>query len=366
MSVSIILCILISSASILSCTALQQYLDKTGIESSCKDIMTHYSPGNPSELAGFAENFTLSGSTAPFHPGIPEVKDMDRWKLDIPGNSNLIQEKLFFKTPLSNHTHPDDKLVLYIYRQGELKNSRLLLFIPGMGVSDLALFFIKNFFKEIIKRGYTLAVYIPPYHLERIPEGKETGQGFFTHDTVRNSKMITGCTAEIRSAAAFFRLQGVENISAWGGSMGASFLLLAAHFEKFSHLTLMIPVLDWNSLLLDNPGFCILKERLIVDGYNEETLRKLYYQVSPMNYNLLTKPDRVLFMTAAYDQLTSLKLTEKYREKHQSPLIKIYSRSHSTILTDYDIYKDYADQLDKWDSNKFIISPEDTAGIKFK
>ncbi len=346
---SVVLFILISLASIFSCTALQQYLDKTGIESSCKDIMTHYSPGNPSELDVFAENFSLSESTATFHTGIPEVKDIGRWKLDIPGNSNLIQEKLFFKTPLSNHTHPDDKLVLYIYRQGEIKNSRVLLFIPGMGVSDFALIFIKNFFKEIIERGYTLAVYIPPYHLERMPEGTETGEGFFTHDTVRNSKMITGCTAEIRSVVEFFRSQNAGSISAWGGSMGASFLLLAAHFEKFSHLTVMIPVLDWNSLLLDNPGFCILKERLIVDGYNEETLRKLYYQVSPINYNLLTEPDRVLFMTAAYDQLTSLKLTEKYREKHHNPLIKIYSRSHSTILTDYDIYKDYADQLDKWD-----------------
>lgn len=334
--------------SALSCTALQQYIDKTGIESSCKDIMKNYNPGKPEDLTVFERSFSLSASTAPFNPGIPEVKSIGKWKLHIPEAGGLIQEKLFFNTPLSGQTHSADKLVLYLYRNEQLKKGRVLLFIPGMGVSDTALFFIKNFFTEIIKRGYTLAVYVPPYHLDRLPEGAEAGDGFFTHDTVRNSRMITGCTSEIRSAVEFFRSQGAEEISAWGGSMGASFLLLSAQFEKYSHLTVMIPVLDWNSLLLDNPGFCILKQRLLSDGYNEETLRKVYNQVSPLNYKLLTEPQRVLFMTAGYDQLTSMMITEKYLETHQNPLIKVYNRSHSTILTDYNIYKDYAFQLDKW------------------
>ncbi len=335
--------------SVFSCTALQQYIDKSGIESSCKDIMKHYTPGNPEELSVFARNFSLSASTEPFDPGIPEVKEIGKWKLHIPEVNGLIQEKLFFNTPLSDQTHSADKLVLYLYRNEQQKKRKVLLFIPGMGVSDHALFFIKNFFTEIIKRGYTLAVYIPPYHLDRLPAGAEAGDGFFTHDTVRNSKMITGCTSEIRSAVEFFRSQGAADISAWGGSMGASFLLLSAQFEKYSHLTVMIPVLDWNSLLLDNPGFCILKQRLLSDGYNDETLRKVYNLVSPLNYKVLTEPERVLFMTAGFDQLTSMTLTEKYLVTHQNPLTKIYNRSHSTILTDYDIYKDYALQLDLWD-----------------
>lgn len=334
--------------SVFSCTALQKYIDKTGIESSCRDIMNLYTPGDPAELDDFLRDFSLSDSTAPYDTGIPEVKDIGKWRLDIPGVEGLIQEKLFFRTPLSSLTHSNDKLVIYTYRQGLSYGDKVLLFIPGMGVSDAALFFIGNFFKEIVKRGYTLAVYIPPYHLERIPEGADSGVGFFNHDSQRNSKIITGCTSEIRSIVKFFRSRGSDDISAWGGSMGASFLLLSAHFERYSHLTLMIPVLDWNSLLLDNPGFCILKQQLISDGYDEEVLRKLYNLVSPLNYSLLTEPGKVFFMTAQYDQLTSMELTEKYRETHNNPLIKIYKRSHSTILTDYDIYSDYAAQLDKW------------------
>jgi hypothetical protein len=319
------------------------------MESSCDEIIRDYQKGDPEDLSLFLENFSISKSTAPFDTGEPEVRPIGEWKLDIPEVPGLIQEKLFFNTPISALTHRDDKLILYIYRKAEIKGGRGLLFVPGMGVSDFALVFIKHFFKEIITRGYILAVYVPPYHLERIPPDKNRGEGFFTHDTIRNVKMISGCTSEVRSTVRYFKSQGVSDISAWGGSMGGSFLLLSAEFEAYSHLTTMIPVLDWNTLLLDGPEVCELKKRLISDGYSEDKLRYAYSNVSPIKHTVITPRDKMLILFGKYDQLTSMTLLEKYRETHNNPLIKIYDRSHSTILTDFGIYKDYAAQLDKWD-----------------
>lgn len=336
---------------IVSCTAFQKYLDRTGIESSCDDIMKEYHTGDPAELSVFIDNFSLARLMEPFVPVNPEIGPIGKWKLDIPEVPGLIQEKLFFNTPLSEITHREDKLVLYIYRPEKINGNKMLLFIPGMGVSNPALFFIKNFFKEIIKRGYTLVIYIPPYHLERIPAGKKSGEGFFNHNAIRNIRIITGCTSEVRSITRYFRSKGASDISAWGGSMGASFLLLSAISEPYSHLTIMIPVLDWNSLMLDNPGFCELKQHLLADGYSEDALRRIYNLISPINYPILTPPERILMIVAKHDQLTSIYLTDKYRQTHNNPLMKIYDRSHSTILTDYDIYSDYAEQLDKWNNS---------------
>jgi hypothetical protein len=336
----------------LSCSDFQKYLDKSGIESSCKEIMRDYQKENPGVLSLFLKNFSLAKYTEPFDTGEPEVRSIGEWKLDIPEVPGLIQEKLFFNTPLSALTHRDDKLVLYIYRKAEIKGGRVLLFVPGMGVSNFALLFIKHFFKEIISRGYILAVYVPPYHLDRIPPGKNQGEGFFTHDSVRNIKMIAGCTSEVRSAVKYFKLQGVSDISAWGGSMGGSFLLLSAEFETYSHITTMIPVLDWNTLLLDSPEVCELKKRLMADGYSEDKLRYAYSIVSPMEHRVITPPDKILILFAKYDQLTSLALLEKYRKTHNNPMVKIYNRSHATILTDFAVYDDYATQLDMWAKNK--------------
>jgi len=333
----------------LSCAAVQKYLDRTGIESECRDILKRYRAGDPAELSDYIKQFSLDRATKPFNPGILEVRSIGKWKLEIPVTYGLVQEKIFFRTSLSTLTHFNDKLVLYVYRPQVIKDRKMLLFIPGMGVSNTALFFIKNFFKEILTRGYTLVVYIPPYHLERIPPGRKAGEGFFSHDTVMNSKIITGCTSEIRSILKYFRTQGVKDISAWGGSMGASFLLLSAQYEFYSHLTVMIPVLDWNTLLLDNPGFCVLKQRLLSDGYPEKAIRNIYNKISPMHYSVITPPGQVLIMAAKYDQLTSTEVIENYRHVHNNPTIKIYDRSHSTILTDYNIYSDYAEQLDMWD-----------------
>jgi hypothetical protein len=47
-----------------------------------------------------------------------------------------------------------------------------------------------------------------------------------------------------------------------------------------------------------------------------------------------------------------LALLEKYRETHNNPMVKIYNRSHATILTDFAVYDDYATQLDMWAKNK--------------
>jgi len=340
-----------SLAALSSCAAFQKYLDTSGMEASYESIIKDYHPGNPVDFFRFVENFSLSQWTAPFDPGSPEEKPIGDWKLESPKGATLIQEKLFFPTPAAALTHSEDKLVLYVYRQDEIKGSRALLFVPGNGVSNLALIFLKKYFREILTRGYTLVLYVPPYHLDRIPAGKEGGDGFFTADSLRNVRMIAACTSEVRAAVSYLKSLGAVDISAWGGSMGASFLLLSAKYESYSHITVMIPVLDWNSVLMDNPEMRGLKDRVLADGFSEKTLRQAYGMISPMNHKTLTPPDRILILYARYDQLTSVSVLDAYRKSHGNPGLQIYDRSHATILTASAIYDDYALQLDEWDKS---------------
>jgi hypothetical protein len=331
-----------------SCTAFQKYLDNSGMESSYESIIKDYNPGSPVEFSRFVENFSLAQSTIPFDPGIPEQKPIGDWELEPPKGTALIQEKLVFHTPASGLTYTDDKLVLYVYRQGEIKGNRVLLFAPGMGVSNLALMFLKNIFTEIIKRGYILVVYVPPYHLDRIQPGKDRGEGFFSADNERNIRMIAACASEVRTATRYIKSRGAVDVAAWGGSLGATFLLLSAEYEQYSHLTVMIPVIDLNSALLDNPEMKGLKDRLLADGFSGEVLRQAYSMESPMDHQTLSPPDKMLILFARYDQLTPMTALEAYRKSHGNPCVIIYDRSHATILTASAMYDDYAAQLDEW------------------
>ncbi|MBP9044634.1 MAG: hypothetical protein KBG49_14215, partial [Spirochaetes bacterium] len=47
----------------LSCSDFQKYLDKSGIESSCKEIMRDYQKENPEVLSLFLKNFSLAKYT---------------------------------------------------------------------------------------------------------------------------------------------------------------------------------------------------------------------------------------------------------------------------------------------------------------
>jgi hypothetical protein len=334
-----------------SCAAFQKYLDNSGMESSYESIIKDYNPGSPVEFSRFVKNFSLAQSTSPFDPGTPEQKPIGDWELEPPKGVTLIQEKLVFHTPASGLTHSNDKLVLYVYRQGEINGSRVLLFAPGMGVSNFALMFLKDIFTEIIKRGYTLVLYVPPYHLDRIQPGKDRGEGFFTADNERNIRMIAACASEVRTAMRYLKSKGALDVAAWGGSLGASFLLLSAEHEQYTHLTVMIPVIDLNSALLDNPEMKRLKDRLLADGFSGEVLRQAYGMVSPMDHQTLTPPDKMLILFARYDQLTPMTALEAYRKSHGNPRVIIYDRSHATILTASDLYDDYAAQLDEWNKS---------------
>ncbi len=342
--------ILFITVTFIGCSAIQKYIDRKGLESSCSEIIQSYKHGDPEGFSGFIREFSPDAALSPFETGMPERADIGNWRLDFDDAPAVVQEKLVFRTKLSAITHEKDRLVVYLYSSGNIKESRVMIFVPGMGVSDFALKFIHRFFRSIIKNGYTLAVYVPPYHMDRIPPGGKSGADFFTSNHERNIRMIAGCTSELRSLVRYFNKSGAAEVSGWGGSMGASFLLLSAAYEKYGNITVMIPVLDWNTLLLDSPYLCPMKDKMQGDGWNLEDVRSGYSMVSPVNVKLKIKPERFMIMFGEFDQLTPLSTLETYRARTGNPVTKFYPRSHSTILTDFGVYEDYDRQLVEWGS----------------
>jgi hypothetical protein len=326
-----------------SCTSIQKSLDKSGLKDIAKEFNKNFQPGTPDKLRQFIKDFDFKKNTLPL-----ETQNVTRSKLtnlkviDLMGK-NVITEKITFPSHI-NLPAKQESAVFYLFRKSKLKNNKVILWIPGKGISDFAFRFIEYFFRAELKRGYNILLYIPPYHMDRKTE--KSPDTFFTSNIHDNLNLYMECIRELRTGMAFLRHQNVSNISAWGGSMGGSMLLNLTNMERFNHITIMIPVLDWKTLTYDNKVIEKIIPKYEKAGFTKQLLHDAYNLISPSNYPIGIPPGKVQILYAKHDQLTPENVTLKFSKTNKITNIISYNKSHATILLSSKIYRDYAKFLD--------------------
>jgi hypothetical protein len=148
-------------------------------------------------------------------------------------------------------------------------------------------------------------------------------------------------TREIRTAYKYLKSKNVNSISGWGGSTGASSLLIASGMDSFDNLNLMIPVVDWSDIALKNPMMQKIHIQLIQKGFSDSLLKLAYLKVSPVNYTSLTKPQNIQIQYSEYDQLIPAKTIEGYCTESGITYKPKYKTSHGTILLSDKMFSDY-------------------------
>jgi len=332
----------------LSCAYVQKKIDVSGLNDLAEDILTDFQPGSPMEIEKFIKSFSIEKDTSPRHLNLIKIQGLDRWQMDHPHGEKLIMEKISFPSEI-RHGKKIDKAVFYSYRTGDWNGSRTILWVPGLAVSDFAFRFIKKLFREKLKKGYNIVFFVIPYHLDRTETGKENGQGFFNAEPVRNVNILLESVREIRTMHAYLKKRGVKEIGAWGGSIGASMVLLADQVIQFSHICLMIPILNFETVTVKNVHMIETINRYRETGFSKDMLCKAYCAISPINYPLRVSPERFHIMYADYDQLTPAETVKSYAEKNGITNIKSYKRSHATILLTKELYTDCGNFLDLFD-----------------
>lgn len=182
--------------------------------------------------------------------------------------------------------------------------------------------------------------------MERAEVGKKNGEGLFTANTVKNIETILNSVRELRTISEYLKRKGVKSIGGWGGSIGASMLLLTSSMIKLDHLCLMIPVINWDTIIFDSPYMKDVLYRVKDNGFSETLLRNAYGTINPVNYQFDLNPERVQIMYAEYDQLTPPKMIIDFAESRGISKIVSYRRSHATILLTKQLYKDCGIFLD--------------------
>jgi hypothetical protein len=315
------------------CASLEKGLDRSGLRDIDRRLAAESSTGRPAELEALVERFDPFGipttEASRFHHGA-----LGRWNMKSSAFPDLREERLSFDSPLG------DQAIFYLYHEGSLAGKRAILWVPGYGVSDFAFTFIRTFFRAELDEGYAILFYTIPYNLERTTRGRAAGEGLLSIDTAKNLLTFAGVVSELRSGVEYLRSQGISSVSGWGSSIGAAFLWTLSSRERFDHLALMIPVVDWNTLLF-NPRLEAARKRLENLGYSQELLSRAYRDFSPIAVATLTEPGNIELLYGKLDQLTPEARSLEFAAGKGIVDIHAYEESHGSILLNSRIYEDY-------------------------
>jgi hypothetical protein len=330
--------------SLFSCD-VESCLDNTGLKREVAAFQKDFNPGSPELLEKYLEAKSLEEWTRP-DKGTPRLLEPShRWKRQL--MNGVGEWKLTFpvQTPGSGDVVT---ALFYVFGKGPLKESKVILWIPGKGMSDLAFRFIRRFIDAETALGWTVVLYVPPYHLDRALPGKKDGEGFFTADTLGNLRNYALGLKELRTVRQLLEEEGVRLQGAWGGSMGASWMFHLQNEQPFDHLCAMIPLLDWKSFFLDSKLMDPLICRLAETGFSRELLAKAYGSISFTNMQPGSVPaERTLFLLAAKDLIASPETARRAARSAGVSRVLAYPRSHGTILAEGRMYKDYAAFLEQ-------------------
>ena len=319
---------------------LQVWVDNYSVKNLKQELLKNFVTGNVDSLKLFLDVFNLEEYTKPIHISDIKSKIRQKWSLRNNGLDEIHEEEICFSSS-GTQFNPSDSARFFVYRKDNLKNSKIILWVPGLGVSDLAFCFIKYLFITEIKNGYTVIVYIPPFHLNRKHPEKENGEGFIGSNIQHNIQIQLEAVRELRTLLEYLEQQEPKEISAWGGSMGASFLLLTSKFYRFEHINLMIPMIDWEHTMMQNKELKSLLPKYASAGFDSTLLANAFKIISPANYQLNLPSDKTMIQFAEYDQLTSKKEIIRFASKNNIDKVVAYPRSHATILLSRELYSDY-------------------------
>jgi hypothetical protein len=124
-------------------------MDDAGMEDIAGSLIRDYNPGKPEDLIAYLNGTTLDTSMAPIDLNTISITTLDRWRIEHPLGHKLIQEKIAFPSQIRDGMGEVNRAIFYLYRRGDLSGRKVIIFMPGMGVSDLAFYPLGRYFDEI-------------------------------------------------------------------------------------------------------------------------------------------------------------------------------------------------------------------------
>lgn len=287
----------------------------------------------------------LESLTRPRSPLVPERRPLARHRRSEP---ELIQEELVFASAISVAHTVSNQAHAYVYRQGPLGARPVVLWVPGQYLIDLAFVPIGWFVDVLLSRGVDVVVYVPPYHLDRTPPGFASGDAVLATDLADQLAVFAQELADLRALAAWLRAQRPPALGGFGGSFGGLALLRVVGWDRsLDFLTVMMPPIRLDRLLLDAPESEAGRERLRREGRSLEEVGRLYRLLDPTGARPRIPPGRIAALYGRHDLVAPARELEAWADAWDVKRRRRFDRGHVLLLLTPGLYRAYAELLDE-------------------
>lgn len=199
----------------------------------------------------------------------------------LPNATGLTQELVTFESAWPLRYAESDRATAYVYRQGQLGERPVILWMPGQSTDDFVFQGLVPYLNALVARRLDIVFFVPPYHLDRTPRGFASGDAFLATDFPDHIAAFGQALSDARTLIAWLRDQGARRIGAIGSSLGGSLLArLSTWDEGFDFLTLIAPVVRWE-LLVFQPEMAPVREELDRGGLDVRQVLKAYRAMDP-------------------------------------------------------------------------------------
>ena len=324
------------------CGALNRTLDRRALASKARLASERAFPGD-SAAPPFRTAIELERLTRP--AGVPALRKSERLahRLDREG---LVQEEWVFDSAV-HLKHPEsDRAQLWVYRHGALGERPVVLWVPGLYVSEGAFRFIDRFIGDALDLGADVAFYVPPYHLGRSPVGVDSGDAVLATDFPDHLAVSAQEISDLRALVLWLRTRGVGTLGTFAGSMGANAVLRIVSWEPaFDFATLLIPLIRWDDVILGTPEMAPVRERMLASGWTPEALEEEYRALDPTPEAPQMPVARISVLYGKWDQVARVEPLQRWAEAWGVTRLRACDSGHALILLDGDVYRFYREML---------------------
>jgi len=327
--------------SLSSCASLHRAIDGAAIDNKVRLVLT-LPPIPAKRPLPWSDAASLEALTKP-SPLAFEVTPLEQYRVD----RALTQERWTWDSKLKVRFDDSNRAALYVYRQGELGERPIVLWVPGLAIDAAAFPQIRWFIGAALDRGADVVFVVPPYHLERTPPGHGSGDVLMATDATDHFTALAQGVQELRSVLAWLKGLHAPKLGAFAGSMGAAALTRALSWEGgLDFATLFIPVVSWEDMVFGIERMEPVRQQLRDAGVPDDEARAMYRALEATK-SPPAKRARISIIAARYDLIARKepldRLVEGWRLKEPVWL----ESGHAGALLVPRMYRLYAKQLDE-------------------